>query len=143
MVEESPPILPQTDHTSRADDLAAYEPSCYAPVKGAYRGFGVSSNPPPGSGVTLIQMLQILDHFDLASLHHGSAAHLDLVARAMAAAHRDRNDYMADPAFTDVPVDMMLSRERAAMWAEKIRQGEFLGDGQGGAAILHDTSFGL
>lgn len=113
-----------------ADDLAAYQPSCYAPVKGTYRGFGVSSNPPPGSGVTLIQMLQIIDHFDLGSLHHGSAAHIDLVARAMAAAHHDRNDFMADPAFTDVPVDMMLSQDRAAMWAEKIRQGEFLGDGK-------------
>ena len=113
-----------------AEDLAAYAPSCYAPVKGTYRGFNVSSNPPPGSGVTLIQMLQILDHFDLGVLHHGSAAHLDLVARAMAAAHRDRNEYLADPAFTEVPVDMLLSPERAAMWAEKIRQGEFLGDGK-------------
>ncbi len=113
-----------------ADDLTNYEPSCYEPVKGTYRGFGVSSNPPPGSGVTLIQMLQILEHFDLGSLHHGSAAHIDLVARAMAAAHSDRNEYLADPNFTDVPVEMMLSQERAATWAEKIRQGAFLGDGK-------------
>lgn len=113
-----------------ADDLANFKPNCYAPVKGSYRGFGISSNPPPGSGVTLIQMLQILEHFDLGSLDHGSAAHLDLVARAMAAAHRDRNAFLADPNFTDVPVEMMLSKERAADWAEKIKQGEFLGDGK-------------
>ncbi len=100
------------------------------PVKGQYRGLDVSSNPPPGSGVTLIQMLQILEHFDLASMDHGSAAHIDVVARAMAAAHSDRNEYLADPDFADVPVETMLSKDRAEMWAERIRAGEFFGDGK-------------
>ncbi len=113
-----------------AGDLANYTPTCHAPVKGSYRGYGVSSNPPPGSGVTLIAMLQILEHFDLAAAGHGSAKHIDLVARAMAAAHRDRNQYLADPNFADVPVEMLTSKARAAEWAEKIRAGEFLGDGK-------------
>jgi gamma-glutamyltranspeptidase/glutathione hydrolase len=107
-----------------AEDLASYVPVTCAPVRGRYRGHEIASNPPPGSGVTLIQMLQILEHFDLASLQHGSAAHLDLVARAMAAAHCDRERWLADPAFTPVPVDSMLSPERAAMWAGRIRGGE-------------------
>jgi gamma-glutamyltranspeptidase/glutathione hydrolase len=115
-----------------ADDMATYAVKFSEPVKGRYRGMDVTSNPPPGSGVTLIQMLQILEHFDLGALGHGSAAHIDLVARAMSAAHRDRNEYLADPDFADVPVDMMLSQERAAMWAERIRAGEFLGDGKHG-----------
>jgi len=113
-----------------AEDMANYAVKSCAPVKGQYRGLDVSSNPPPGSGVTLIQMLQILDHFDLASMGHGSAAHIDVIARAMAAAHRDRNEYLADPDFAEVPVDMMLSKDRAAMWVERIRAGEFLGDGK-------------
>ena len=113
-----------------ADDLANYRADCCEPAKGSYRGFPVSSNPPPGSGVSLIQMLQILENFNLGSFDHGSAQHIDLVARAMSAAHRDRNEYLADPAFTDVPVEMLTSKDRAAMWAEKIRQGEFLGDGK-------------
>ena len=113
-----------------ADDLQQYTPTCHDPVKGIYRGFGVSSNPPPGSGVTLIAMLQILEHFDLASAGHGSATHIDLVARAMAAAHRDRNEFLADPNFAEVPVEMLTSKERAAEWAEKIKAGEFLGDGK-------------
>jgi gamma-glutamyltranspeptidase/glutathione hydrolase len=75
-------------------------------------------------------MLQILEHFDLAAEGHGSAGHIDLVARAMAAAHTDRNEYLADPDFADVPVDMLASQERAAEWAEKIKAGEFLGDGK-------------
>tara|TARA_E500000331_G_scaffold239968_1_gene230345 strand:+ start:545 stop:2152 length:1608 start_codon:yes stop_codon:yes gene_type:complete len=113
-----------------ADDLAQFKTRTGDPVKGRYRGYDVSSNPPPGSGVTLIQMLQILEHFDLAAEGHGSAGHIDLVARAMAAAHTDRNEYLADPDFADVPVDMLASQERAAEWAEKIKAGEFLGDGK-------------
>ena len=113
-----------------ADDLANYKARAGVPVKGTYRGYDVSSNPPPGSGVTLIAMLQILEHFDLAAEGHGSAHHIDLVARAMSAAHADRNQYLADPDFTDVPVAMLTSAERATEWAEKIKAGEFLGDGQ-------------
>lgn len=112
-----------------AEDLASYKTRSCEPVKGSYRGYEVSSNPPPGSGVTLIQMLQILEHFDLAAAGHGSARHLDLVARAMSAAHADRNRYLADPDFAVVPVEMLTSKERAAQWAEKIKAGEFLGDG--------------
>ena len=112
-----------------ADDLANYRPRSCEPVKGSYRGYEVSSNPPPGSGVTLIAMLQILEHFDLAAAGHGTARHIDLVARAMAAAHTDRNEYLADPDFADVPVAMLTSKERAGEWAEKIKTGEFLSDG--------------
>jgi gamma-glutamyltranspeptidase / glutathione hydrolase len=111
-----------------ANDLAEYRVRSGAPVMGTYRGFQVASSPPPGSGVTLIEMLHILEHFDLNVHGHGSAHHLDLVARAMAAAHADRNAYLADPDFSDVPVDMLISRDNAGAWAEKIKAGEFLRD---------------
>ena len=111
-----------------AGDLASYRTRTGPPVMGSYRGFQISSNPPPGSGVTLIEMLHILEHFDLNQDGHGSAHHLDLVARAMAAAHADRNEYLADPDFSDVPVEWLVSKARAAEWAEKIKAGEFLCD---------------
>src|SRR5690349_5525689 len=110
------------------EDIAEFQPEFCAPLEGSYRGYMVRSNPPPGSGATLIQMLQILEHFDLAKLDHSSARHLDLVARAMAAAHVDRNEYLGDPRFADVPTAMLISKERAAYWAQKIERGEFLGD---------------
>ena len=113
-----------------AEDLASYRPEVGDPVIGHYRGYEVCSNPAPGSGPTLIEMLQILAHFDLGALEHGTAPHLDLVARAMAAAHADRNEYLGDPGFADVRTDLMVSKERAAMWAEKIRAGEFLRTGR-------------
>ncbi|MSO76245.1 MAG: gamma-glutamyltransferase [Alphaproteobacteria bacterium] len=109
-----------------AEDLAGYRVREGKPVIGRYRGWTVASNPPPGSGVTLIQMLQILDQFDLGALEPGSAAHLDLVARAMAAAHADRNRYLGDPEFVDVPVARLISPERASDWADRIKGGLFL-----------------
>jgi gamma-glutamyltranspeptidase/glutathione hydrolase len=114
-------------YVTRAD-IANFEPELGAPLEGSYRGYVVRSNPPPGSGATLIEMLQILEHFELGRLDHSSARHLDLVARAMAAAHVDRNEYLGDPRFADVPAAMLISKERAAYWAEKIERGEFPGD---------------
>lgn len=105
------------------EDFANYRVCSGKPVTGTYRGYTVMSNPPPGSGMTLIEMLQILEHFELSRLQHGSAAHLDLVARAMAAAHADRNQYLGDPAFVEVPIDTLVSKAHAASWAEKLRSG--------------------
>jgi len=106
-----------------AEDLAAYRVRTGAPVEGRYRGLTVRSNPPPGSGAVLILMLHILEHFPLGELRHGSARHLDLVARAMAAAHEDRERWLADPEFVDVPVEAFLSKDRAAAWAHRIESG--------------------
>lgn len=114
-------------YVTRAD-LADYLPDEGPPLEGRYRGYVVRSNPPPGSGATLIQMLQILEHFDLASLPHSSERHIDLVARAMAAAHVDRNEHLGDPRFADVPTAMLVSKARAAYWAERIGRGDFPGN---------------
>ncbi|MCP5156127.1 MAG: gamma-glutamyltransferase [Ectothiorhodospiraceae bacterium] len=103
-----------------AGDLADYRVREPAPVRGSYRGLEITSNPPPGSGASLVQMLHILEHFDLSALSHGSPEHLDLVARAMAAAHADRERWLADPEFVEVPVDLLTSKARAAEWAERI-----------------------
>ncbi len=112
------------------DDLRAYRPEIGAPLQSSYRGYTVYTNPPPGGGLAVVQMLNILEHFDLGALRHSSAAHIDLVARAMAATHTDRNEHYGDPAFVDVPTDWLASKERAAEWAEKIKAGAFLGDGK-------------
>lgn len=106
-----------------ADDLAGYAPQAHSPVLGTYRGYEVASNPPPGSGAVLIAMLQILEHFDLSAMQHSSADHIDIVARAMGYAHADRNRWLADPDFVDVPTAQFLSKERAAAHANEIRAG--------------------
>lgn len=114
-------------YVTRAD-IAAYQPDQGPPLEGSYRGYVVRSNPPPGSGATIIQMLQILEHFDLNQFNHSSERHIDLVARAMAAAHVDRNAYLGDPRFADVPTDMLISKARAMYWANRIENGDFWGN---------------
>jgi gamma-glutamyltranspeptidase/glutathione hydrolase len=114
-----------------AEDLAAYRVREGAPVIGTYRGYTIASNPPPGSGAVLIAMLNILEEFDLGD-RPGSVRHLDLVARAMAAAHEDRERELGDPEFVPVPVEEMVSRSRAAAWAARIREG-WLPGGRTGA----------
>ena len=106
-----------------AEDLDAYRVREGAPVIGTYRGFQICSNPPPGSGAVLIAMLNILEQFDFKGTHPGSLRHLDLVARAMGAAHEDRERELADPDFFPVPVAEMISKERAAAWGARIRDG--------------------
>ena len=106
-----------------ADDLATYQAHCTDPVCGSYRGFVVASNPPPGSGAILIEMLNILEHFDLAASGFNSSNSLHLIASAMACAHHDRERHLADPAFVPVDVDYLISRERAAEHAGNIRSG--------------------
>lgn len=104
-----------------AEDLAGYSIRSSQPVFGTYRGLTVASNPPPGSGAILILMLQILDQFDLGALGHGTAESLHLIASAMAHAHHDREQHLADPDFTPVDVDFLVSSERAAEHAAAIR----------------------
>jgi gamma-glutamyltranspeptidase / glutathione hydrolase len=106
-------------------DLAFYRVRHNPPVVGRYRGLKVASVQPPGSGPTVIEMLQILDHFDLTGAGHNTPDYIDLLARAMSAAHVDRQAALADPEFYPVPVDWMVSEDRADEWASRIEQGEF------------------
>jgi gamma-glutamyltranspeptidase/glutathione hydrolase len=114
-----------------AADLAGYRVREGAPVIGTYRGYQVASNPPPGSGAVLIEMLNILEQFDLGRHPPGGVEHIDLLARALGAAHTDREEWLADPEFADVPVATMISKERAAHWADEIRRGWLPGGRRG------------
>lgn len=110
-----------------AADLAAYRPVWRAPLHGRYRGFDVWSMPPPSSGgVHLIQMLNVLEGFDLHAMGHNSAAALHVLTESMRQAYADRSLWLGDPAFFDVPVDWLTSRAyadeiRAAIPAERAR----------------------
>jgi len=107
-----------------AEDLAAYQAVHGEPVRVTYRGYEVLSSPPPGGGVTVLQVLKILEAYDLAALGHNSADYIYLVARAMGAAFADRAREMGDPRFVEVPVDDMLSDERAARWRRRLDSGD-------------------
>ncbi|MGB1140460.1 MAG: gamma-glutamyltransferase, partial [Halioglobus sp.] len=95
-------------------DLADYRALEREPVRGTYRDFEVVSTPPPSSGgVHIIQMLNILEGFDLSAMGHNSAAYLHHLAESMKLAYADRSHYLGDPDFFDVPVAELTSKAYA------------------------------
>ena len=86
-----------------AEDLASYRTSHRPPLWGTFRDWRLATNHPPGGGLMLLQMLNILEQFDLRSLEHNSAAYLRIVSEAMKRAVADKEAHVGDPAFVDVP----------------------------------------
>jgi gamma-glutamyltranspeptidase/glutathione hydrolase len=107
-----------------ADDLAAVSPDDAEPLWGSYRGHRVATNNPPGGGIMLLEMLNILENFDLAAMGHNSAEYVATVSEAMKIATVDKDTRVGDPRFVDVPVGELTSKEYAARMAERIRRGE-------------------
>lgn len=97
------------------DDLKAYQPVVRTPVRGSYRGYDIVSMPLPSSGgVVLIETLNILESFDLGAMKPGSPQALHLLIEAMKRAYADRARFLGDPAFTDMPLERLLSKSYAA-----------------------------
>jgi gamma-glutamyltranspeptidase/glutathione hydrolase len=102
------------------DDLASYRPKWREPLTGEYRGREVLAMPPPTSGgIAVIEMLNILEGLDLASEGRSSGDDLHLLAEAQKLAFADRNEYVADPDFADVPAAELTDKDYA-----KSRRGE-------------------
>ncbi len=97
-------------------DLTAYEAKERTPLRGSYRGYEVIAMPPISSGGTaLIEMLNILEGYDLRGLGYGSAEHLHLLAEAMRRTFADRARWIGDPAFNpEMPIGRLTSKEYAA-----------------------------
>jgi gamma-glutamyltranspeptidase/glutathione hydrolase len=105
-------------------DLAACKVEETAPLWGSYRGLTIATNPPPGGGVMLLEMLNIIEHFDLAALGHNSPTYIAVVAEAMKIGAVDRDAHLGDPRFVDVPVERLLSKDHAVAMAARIKSGE-------------------
>ena len=106
-----------------AEDLAGYAARIEEPVTSSYRDYTVTTNQPPGGGLMLAQMLNILEHFDLAGMGHNSAEYVRVVAEAMKCATIDKDRFIGDPEFMDVPTEKILSRDYAAELAARIKAG--------------------
>jgi gamma-glutamyltranspeptidase/glutathione hydrolase len=97
------------------EDLARYAPKERSPIRGTYRGYEIISMPPPSSGgIALVEMLNILEGYDLAGMGHSSPAYVHHLVEAMRRAYRDRARFVADPEFADVPITKLTSKEYAA-----------------------------
>lgn len=96
------------------EDLASHRSEWVAPVSTNYRGYDVWQLPPNGQGIAGLQMLNILEAWNLSELGFGSADYLHLLVEAKKLAFEDRARFYADPDFSDVPVAELISKEYAA-----------------------------
>jgi len=108
----------------RRQDLERYEVAWRSPLWGEYRGYGVSSNQPPGGGVMLVQMMNILENFDLRRMGHNSAEYIRTVSEAMKWSTIDKDAKVGDPAFVKVPTEELTSKAYAAKQAAAIKSGK-------------------
>ena len=95
------------------DDLARHHSEWVEPVKTTYRGYEIWELPPNGQGIAALQILNILEGYDMASKGFGTASHIHLFTEAKKLAFEDRAKYYADPSFTKVPVDELISKKYA------------------------------
>src|SRR5262249_57035338 len=96
------------------DDLADFDAQWIQPVSTNYRGYDVYELGAQTQGITALEMLNILEGFDLKGLDHNSTEHLHLMIEAKKLAFADRDAYIADPDKVRVPVERLISKEYAA-----------------------------
>ncbi len=114
-------------------DLAAYQAKLQDPICGTYRGYRVCSMAPSSSGgITILQMLGMLQHFDMARLGPQSPVAWHLIGEAMQLAYADRDQYLGDTAFVTVPIAGLLDKSYLASRAKLISPTRSLADYQPG-----------
>jgi len=128
-------------------DLAAYRVKERTPITVDYRGYKIITAPPPSSGgVAIAEILNILSGFDLAKLDSAHRAHL--VIEAMRRAFRDHNDYLGDPDFVKMPLNMLLSPYyadglRQTILPDKATPSSMLAPSGGEDPGMHTTHFSI
>ena len=104
-------------------DLLDYRSIWRDPIKGTYRGKTIVTMPPPSSGgIHLIQMLNILENFELGSYEHNSYQYVSLLSETMKYAYADRSEYLGDPDFFDVPISKITAKEYAKIISTSIEE---------------------
>jgi len=96
------------------EDLASHTSNWVTPVSVNYRGYDVWELPPNGQGTAALQMLNILEGFDIGEMGFGSAEYLHVLTEAKKLAYEDRAKFYADPEFNKIPLETLLSKEYAS-----------------------------
>ena len=104
-------------------DLLEYRSIWREPIKGTYRGKTIVTMPPPSSGgIHLIQMLNILENFELSAYEHNSYQYVSLLSETMKYAYADRSKYLGDPDFFEVPISKIIAKEYAKNISASIKE---------------------
>jgi len=95
------------------NDMKSFQPQWVEPVSTNYRGYDVWELPPNGQGIAALQILNILEQYDLRSMGHNSAELIHIFTEAKKLAYEDRAKYYADPNFNSIPVNELISKTYA------------------------------
>ncbi|HEX2921199.1 MAG TPA: gamma-glutamyltransferase [Bacteroidales bacterium] len=104
------------------DDLARHHSEWIDPVSANYRGYDIWELPPNGQGIAALQMLNILEGYDIAEMGFGSAEYIHVFTEAKKLAFEDRAKYYADPVFSRIPVEQLISEKYATERRKLIKQ---------------------
>ena len=146
-----------------ADDLKAQSARWGEPLQGTYRDVTIFETPAPTQGFTVLEMLNLLEPFDLHKKDYLGAEHAHLMVQAKQIAYHDRDQHLADPLFSKVPIDMLISKDyanarrtlmdpaRAVPWDKIPSYGSLKGDTvfiaavdkDGNAAALINSLYGV
>ena len=105
-------------------DLSSYATTRTNPLSSKYRDFDIYANHPPGGGVMLLEMLNVLENFNLRDMTHNSSEYIRIVSETMKRATLDKEMFVGDPLFIDVPLEKLLSKEYALEVSNKIKKNE-------------------
>jgi len=125
----------------RYEDLASYQAELLDPIKIQYEGLEVYQSAPNSQGIVMLMALNILEGYDLKAMGHNSADYIHVVTEAMNLTFADRNKWISDPRYVDIPVDELLSKDYAQTRRSLIRLDKAMtspppGDPINGEAVL-------
>jgi gamma-glutamyltranspeptidase len=115
-----------TDYVQRSggvlsmEDMAAHSSDWVQPISTTYRGYDVYEFPPNSQGIAALEMLNILEGYDVHALGYQTAEYLHILLEAKKLAFADRDHYVSDPAFVDIPVEQLTSKSYAAQQRARI-----------------------
>jgi gamma-glutamyltranspeptidase len=102
------------------EDMARHHSDWVTPISTSYRGYDVYEFPPNSQGIAALEMLNIIEGYDLKSLGYQTSEYLHILLEAKKLAFADRDRYISDPTFVDIPVERLLSKEYAAQQRQRI-----------------------
>jgi gamma-glutamyltranspeptidase/glutathione hydrolase len=120
LASEIATYLEEKGSAIRLADLEGHTSTWVVPVGVPFRGYVLHELPPNGQGIAALEMLRILDGCDLESLGHNSAGYLHLIVEAKKLAFLDRDSFVADPSFRELPVETLISEEYAVRQRSRI-----------------------
>lgn len=123
------------------DDFAGYHAAWVEPISTSYRGFEVAQMPPNTQGFAALQILNLIEGFDVSAWGDGTAAYYHHIVEAVKLSFEDRDEWLTDPAFVDIPLEQLLSKEYASQRRALIEPQRALTAGEIGPGLRYKSDF--